>query len=184
MAARTNLPVGNLSSSGPLRYALAASACWCAAFRETSSMTDHSPPWTRDDTSSETDAMPLAQDHWSSVLLNVKVRVRIGIHRHEQGDPQPIQVSVKLIATQLPREYGNSFEQCIDYDVIREYILGWQSRSQTHLIEALLRELIATCFEIPLVDRVHAKIVKTAIFPETEQAGVEVSMSRAGWSGR
>ena len=119
--------------------------------------------------------------YWKSMLADVTVKVRLGIHPHEKIAPQPILVNVELYSP-MQRSYGATLAELIDYDPIRAHIVGWQALPQVELIETLLLDLLDHCFTNPLVERVCARIVKPAVFADTRAAGVEVMMSRREWS--
>jgi FolB domain-containing protein len=129
-------------------------------------------------------ALDQPRPYWSSVLSDIQVRLRIGIHGHEQFDPQPVTVHVQLFCLSATAAYGQTLDQCIDYDPIRERVLSWQERAQIPLIEPLVRELAEECFRHALVDAVKIGIFKTEVFPETSRAGVEAYFDRNTWSAQ
>lgn len=117
------------------------------------------------------------------ILKNMRVQARIGIHRHEKVAPQPICVSVSLTAPiERPRAV-RSLADTVDYDPIREFVSELARREHTALIEELLDDLVEVCFRNERVTHVVASIRKLEIFEDTEEAGVEISMSRACWRG-
>ena len=119
---------------------------------------------------------------WKSVLRDIRLDVRLGIHAHEQDAPQPISVSVELFGADGYSPVGRRIDRVIDYDRVRDFVLAWRARPQVPLIEELLAQLVDFCFEDERVGAVQASILKTAIFPETREAGVEVRCTRASWS--
>jgi 7,8-dihydroneopterin aldolase/epimerase/oxygenase len=110
--------------------------------------------------------------------------VRIGIHKHEQSSAQPVKISVELYNLAPYRPIGRALDQVIDYDRVRNYVITWRDREQVALIEELLSELVDFCFGDERVDAVRASIVKTTIFRETREAGVEVFCTRESWNDR
>lgn len=126
--------------------------------------------------------LSLPVSHWTSVLEDIAVKVRIGIHAHEQIAPQPLLVSVQMRCHARGRQFGRTLAQCIDYDPVRAFVLSWQDRPQVELLEQLAHELLDCIFAMPLVDQATLRIVKTAVFRETAQAGIEVTMTRLDWA--
>lgn len=121
-------------------------------------------------------------DCWKSVLRNITIDLRVGLHAHEQGSCQRVEVSVetrRYVAVH-PRSFDVS--GIMDYDRVRAYVLTWQHREHTALLETLALELVDYCFADPLVDEVHVRIVKPDVFPETEAAGIEVTVTRDRWA--
>lgn len=106
-------------------------------------------------------------DYTAAVLEDIEVHVRCGLHAFEYERPNRLRVSVW--------QYGRLKDgEFIDYDLMRNAIVGWQSRDHVELLETLLNDIMATAFANPLVLACRARIVKPDIFPETQHAGVEM----------
>lgn len=115
------------------------------------------------------------------VITNARCAVRLGIHDFEKGGPQPILVSVKF---SFPFNVMNRIRHIgdtVDYEPLRDLIRSWAERPHVGLIENLLDELVARCFDDPRVDYVEASIRKTDIFEEVDEIGVGVTTSRNDW---
>lgn len=122
--------------------------------------------------------------YWKSILRDIAIDVRLGVHAHEQSAPQPVRVSVELLHLRDDPGIGRTLNSVIDYDTVRDFVLRWQAKSQVSLIEELLLELVGFCFENPRVDAVKASVLKTAIFAEVREAGVEAFFTREAWGLR
>lgn len=108
--------------------------------------------------------------------------VRLGIHAHEQTDPQRICVNV-VLEGRIPLG-PTSIAECMDYDhIYARVVKQWPSRSQTALIETLLEELVDFCFlSDERVEQLTASITKPDVFAEAAGVGVEMTKTRAVWS--
>lgn len=117
-----------------------------------------------------------AQDHVRVVLKDVEALVRIGLHpweRHPEK-PQRLIINVEMFA-RWPLSGPDSF---INYDVVRDHILGWQGRDHVDLIETLIEELVDVCFSLSAVEACRVRITKPDVFAEVAEAGVEILRRR------
>lgn len=120
-------------------------------------------------------------DNYKIILKNVAVNTGIGIHDHERTGPQKLLASVELTVPLATIGRAQSIHDTVDYDPIRSHIVGWARQPHAELLEDLLWELVSVCFNDPKVAHVCASVRKPDIFPETEEAGVEINVSRATW---
>ena len=67
-------------------------------------------------------------------------------------------------------------------DHIRDFLKQFPTRPHTELLETLLDEIVAKCFEDPRVDACRVSVMKLSIFNEVGAAGVEVYRTRANWT--
>ncbi|HET9122466.1 MAG TPA: dihydroneopterin aldolase [Acidiferrobacteraceae bacterium] len=118
---------------------------------------------------------------WTSVLRNVVVHLRIGLHNHERGRTQQVQVSVTTRRYRSSHPSRFEISDIMNYDRLRQHILDWQDRAHVDLLETLMLDLVDHCFADPRVDEVYASILKPEIFLETEAAGIELTISRDVW---
>ncbi len=116
-----------------------------------------------------------------ALIQNAHVSVRIGIHDFEQLEPQPLLVTVQLWFPKPERRFIHSLQETVNYEPIRDLILGWATRPQIPYLEHLLTELVDAAFNDPRVTKVQARIRKTAIFAEVEEIGIGVESTRAEW---
>lgn len=127
--------------------------------------------------SSET---PPQQDYLCARLRRVEVEVHVGLHPWELHPEKPTRlwVDVDLYMLDPPRRPTGLYE-VIDYDRVRTYLRGWESKPHTPLLETLAAELIEFAFEDERVDAVRVSLLKPDIFNETRGAGVEMFRRRA-----
>lgn len=112
-------------------------------------------------------------DSQTSILEDVEVRVRCGLHPWERDPERPnrLLVSVQLYTTTVfDPATGAGW---LDYDRVRDHLLTWPERPHIDLLETLLEGLAAFVFEDPRVEACRLKVLKPDIFPEARAAGVE-----------
>jgi 7,8-dihydroneopterin aldolase/epimerase/oxygenase len=112
-------------------------------------------------------------DSQTSILEDVEVWVRCGLHPWERHPERPnrLLVSVQLYTTAaFDPATGAGY---LDYDRVREHLLTWPGRPHVDLLETLLAGLAEFAFEDPLVEACRLRVAKPDIFPEAKVAGVE-----------
>jgi dihydroneopterin aldolase len=120
-------------------------------------------------------------DFIAAALDDVAVNVRCGLHPWERHAEHPnrLAISLRLFA---PLAQGRAAQApIIDYDRLRNFIKGLESREHVDLIETLADEIAGACFADGRVEACFISIRKPDIFPETHGAGVDVYRTRAGW---
>lgn len=114
-------------------------------------------------------------------LDDIEVFVPVGLHPWERHPERPnrILVSIELEGDWPLAHARADGKRYIDYDRLRSFVLAWQGRPHVDLLETLLEELVEAAFDDPNVDRCRVSVAKPDIFPETAQAGVEFTRTRA-----
>ena len=112
-------------------------------------------------------------DSQTSILEDVEVWVRCGLHPWERHPERPnrLLVSIQLYTT-TPYDPATGAGY-MDYDRVRDHLLTWPGRPHIDLLETLLAGLSDFAFEDHLVEACRVKVVKPDIFPEARAAGVE-----------
>jgi dihydroneopterin aldolase len=123
---------------------------------------------------------PPAQEYVCARLQGVEVNVLVGLHPWELHPERPTRllVDVQLYALGPPRPV-NGLADVIDYDRVRNFILTWEQRPHTPLLETLAQELVEFGLGDPLVDAVRVALTKPDIFNEALGAGVEIFRKRS-----
>jgi dihydroneopterin aldolase len=70
----------------------------------------------------------------------------------------------------------------IDYDRVRDFLKTFPSLPHVDLLETIVEEIVAKCFENDRVEACRVSVLKPDIFNEAEAAGVEVFRTRASWA--
>ena len=71
----------------------------------------------------------------------------------------------------------------IDYDRIRDFLKTFPSLPHTDLLETIVDEIVAKCFEDERIEACRVSVLKPDIFNETAGAGIEVFRTPTGWEG-
>ena len=123
-------------------------------------------------------------DHVRVVIADVIVERSCGVHpweRHAQR-PNRLKITVEMMAHLPPGPMkANAF---IDYDRIRNYLKTFPSLPHTDLLETIVEEIVAKCFEDGRIEACRVSVLKPDIFNEAGAAGVEVLRTKAQWEGR
>jgi dihydroneopterin aldolase len=69
----------------------------------------------------------------------------------------------------------------IDYDRVRDFLKTFPSLPHVDLLETIVEEIVAKCFEDDRVEACRVSVLKPDIFNEAEAAGIEVFRTRASW---
>lgn len=110
-----------------------------------------------------------------SSLRDISVEINIGIHDWERQEnvQQKVLIDVDMFRFQ-GKFTGNTIRDCIDYDIVFNYITQqWPRRAQTDLLETLIEELIDFCFQNLQIDACRISIKKPAVFGGRAVPGVE-----------
>ena len=122
-----------------------------------------------------------SNDYIRIVLKDVVVEAHIGLHPWERHPERPsrLRISVDLFAHL--QDGPLAADTFIDYDGIRDFLLTLKDRPHTDLIETLMNDIVAKCFENDRVEACRVSILKPDIFNEADAAGIEVFRTRSGW---
>jgi 7,8-dihydroneopterin aldolase/epimerase/oxygenase len=118
------------------------------------------------------------RDHIRVVLENAVVERRCGLHPWERHPERPnrLRITVEMFAELQPGPMKSS--AFIDYDPVRNFIKTFPSLPHTDLLETIVDEIAAKCFENGNVEACRIAVLKPDIFNETEAAGIEVFRTR------
>jgi dihydroneopterin aldolase len=109
-------------------------------------------------------------------IRNFELLVRIGVHGHEQGMPQPVRINVSLWTRSAPD--GDKLETVIDYESVTAKIRAIVAAGHINLAETLAERIAAACLEDKRVTRTRVQVEKLHALPGAEAAGVEIERSR------
>jgi 7,8-dihydroneopterin aldolase/epimerase/oxygenase len=123
----------------------------------------------------------MLRDHIRVIIANAVVERRCGIHPWERHPEHPnrLKITVEMFARLKPGPIGSG--NYIDYDRIRDFLGTFPSLPHTDLLETIVEEITAKCFENEHVDACRVAVLKPDIFNEAEAAGIEVFRTRTGW---
>jgi dihydroneopterin aldolase len=121
------------------------------------------------------------RSHVRVVLRDVHVQASVGLHAWERHAERPSRliVNVEMFAYSAGPVDGGGRAGIIDYDPVRRTIAAWPGRPHVDLLETLVEELVAACFDNAAVQACRVSVVKPDIFNDAAAAGVEVFRVRA-----
>ena len=109
-------------------------------------------------------------------IRNLELLMRIGVHGHEQGKPQPVRINVWLTGE---FEAGTDrLENAIDYEAVAERIRAIAGAGHINLAETLAERIAAACLEDKRVQNARVRVEKLHALPGAEAAGVEIERAR------
>jgi dihydroneopterin aldolase len=110
-------------------------------------------------------------------VRGLRVEAQIGVHKHEKGRSQPLVIDVELDVAVTD---WTSLSQTVNYEVIAEKARQVAAKGHRGLVETFAHHLAEACFEEPKVTRARIRVEKpTALAPEADAAGVEITAVRA-----
>jgi dihydroneopterin aldolase len=124
-----------------------------------------------------------SSDNVRAVIVEAIVERRCGMHLWERHAERPnrLKITVEMFAGLPPGPMGAS--AFIDYDPVRDFLKTFPSLPHTDLIETIVDEIVAKCFENDRVEACRVSVLKPDIFSEAAAAGIEVFRTRASWEG-
>lgn len=119
------------------------------------------------------------EDYIRVILKDIQVEAQIGLHKWEQHPERPtaLVLNVEMFA-KLDKSIQHDKSNIVDYDVVRNAVKKWPQKPHTPLLETLVEEVIALCFENPRVEACRVSLMKPHIFNEAKGAGVEIYRRR------
>lgn len=113
----------------------------------------------------------------SIALRGVALNVRIGEHAWEKGEPQRLHLDITLAFAFA--DYNHRHGGYVNYDPLRDFLKGLESRPHTERLETLASDILAACFALTPAARAQLSILKPDIFPEMEGVGLVYDVTRA-----
>jgi dihydroneopterin aldolase len=128
--------------------------------------------------------MPFSShDHVRAVIVDAIVERRCGLHPWERHAERPnrLKITVEMFAALPPGPVATA--AFIDYDPVRDFLKTFPTLPHTDLLETIVDEIVAKCFENDRVEACRVSVLKPDIFSEAAGAGIEVFRTRASWIG-
>jgi len=136
--------------------------------------------------------MPAATPFWDAqasyervALEDLTVELQVGVSRWERGKAQRLLVTVEMFRHRGAFT-GSGLADCIDYDRVYRHLAGrWTpARAHVDLLEQLLEELVAVCFEDARVEACRVAIRKPDVYNGRAVPMVEVYRLRPAPSSK
>jgi 7,8-dihydroneopterin aldolase/epimerase/oxygenase len=121
------------------------------------------------------------RDHIRAVIADAVVERRCGMHPWERHAERPnrLKITIEMFARLPSGPMGE--DTFVDYDRVRDFLKTFPSLPHTDLLETVVDEIVAKCFEDARVEACRVAVLKPDIFGEVEAAGIEVFRTRASW---
>lgn len=111
------------------------------------------------------------QGNQTLTLTGLRFNANLGILKHEQESPQPIQVDAELnLGPQPLLPLDDHIHNVLDYRKVRQIIIDECTERHINLLESLTGKLANRLLQLPGVIGVRVKIVKLEIFEDCEVA--------------
>jgi dihydroneopterin aldolase len=108
-------------------------------------------------------------------LRNYEVLINIGVYEFEKKGEQRLLINVDLyipLAVSTPSR--DQLDEVVDYDFIRDTIIGLMARGHVQLQESLCDDIVAAMLEHPRVRAARVSTMKPDVYPDCDGVGVEV----------
>ncbi len=123
--------------------------------------------------------MHVNPSYLETFLDNVEIVMSIGITEAERAENGAQHVLVSAHMFEEKAKFNDTdITTCLDYHRVYQYLMTWENRPHTDLIETLAEELTAFIFEDSRVDACHVKVKKPDIYKNAACSGVAIYRTR------
>lgn len=115
------------------------------------------------------------RDGLTVFVRGLSLAAEIGVHAHERGITQPLEVDVTLELAPGPVE---RLDDTLNYETVRAAALELVAQGHMELIETFAERLGRACLADPRVRAVAVRVEKPTALKGARAAGCEVRLSR------
>lgn len=108
-------------------------------------------------------------------LRGLRVQARIGVYEHERVAPQALVINVDLWVSPPTQPLRDDLAHVLDYDFIRQGILGLVAQQHWNLQESLCHAILDLCLAPPQVLAARISTEKTDIYVDSDAVGYEAT---------
>ena len=109
------------------------------------------------------------------ILEGLECICRIGIYNHEREAPQRVLIDVELLMSPVSEPMSDDVDDSLNYDVIRETIVGIVGSRHFDLQETLARELFDVLRTLDGVIGLRVRTAKPDAYPDCKQIAYQLS---------
>ena len=109
------------------------------------------------------------------ILEGLECICRIGIYYHEREAPQRVLIDVELLMSPVSEPMSDDVDDSLNYDVIRETIVGIVGSRHFDLQETLARELFDVLRALDGVIGLRVRTAKPDAYPDCKQIAYQLS---------
>ncbi len=111
-------------------------------------------------------------------LRNLVVNVNIGIHPHEIGKTQRVNIDVDLYLVPPSTPLNDDIDNVLNYDFVTEEVENLTADRHINLQETLVEELVEACLRHRVVWGVRVAISKLDVYENCGAIGYEIFRTR------
>ena len=111
-------------------------------------------------------------------VRDLKVMALIGVHPHEEVDPQQVVISVDLTVSESGDPHEDRIYNVVCYEKLVNGIKAIVASGHVNLVETLAEKIAAHALETELVKAARVRIDKPGAFVDASSVGVEIERVR------
>ena len=111
-------------------------------------------------------------------ISDMVLECSIGIHPHEQDEPQRVRINADLWVEESPAPIDDDIVNVVSYEDIVTGIESYLGGGHINLIETAVEGIAELCLADRRVIRVRVKFEKLDVFTNVASAGVEIERGR------
>jgi dihydroneopterin aldolase len=115
-----------------------------------------------------------AAPHYRIFVRDLVLTGLIGVHSHEQDQPQRIQFNVDLMSEDGCITIDDNIANVVSYEDIVSGIKNLLARGHVGLVETLAEEIANMCLSDRRVRVVRVRVEKLDVFDEAASVGIEI----------
>ena len=115
-----------------------------------------------------------AAPHYRIFVRDLVLTGLIGVHSHEQDQPQRIQFNVDLLSEDGCITIDDNIANVVSYEDIVSGIKNLLARGHVGLVETLAEEIANMCLSDGRVRMVRVRVEKLDVFDEAASVGIEI----------
>jgi len=115
-----------------------------------------------------------AAPHYRIFVRDLVLTGLIGVHSHEQDQPQRIQFNVDLLSEDGCITADDNIANVVSYEDIVSGIKNLLARGHVGLVETLAEEIANMCLSDGRVRMVRVRVEKLDVFDEAASVGIEI----------
>lgn len=112
-------------------------------------------------------------------IRDLMVEADIGVHRHENGQKQPVRINIDLTVDERGAAVADRLANVVDYETVVKRVRAIIDRGHVNLVETLAELIAQDCLRDERVLVARIRIEKLRAIPEAVSVGVEIERARA-----
>ena len=109
------------------------------------------------------------------IINQIDIICSIGIHDFERVEKQRITVDLEVLLTPDKEPQADSIAQALNYDTIREHVIGIATSQHFDLQETLARIIFDTVYDMPTVEALMVRTAKPDVYQDVKSVAYQLS---------